>query len=168
MTIASESERLAAIAEIVRYERANGTWRTVRKYNIFFGDTPGNNVWIHLRNGQTCDLGWMFDLAVVAMPVANGPDVPVLKRIAPGVGHVYHGVRQAAGASTAGLAYMFGRFMGGAANAAAEKSWKPLGEYIKGGLNEDNANGLRAANHLVMGATIESLIHPKDLKAAGL
>ncbi|MBL4849383.1 MAG: DUF4157 domain-containing protein, partial [Planctomycetes bacterium] len=161
-----ELERLRAVREILAYEKENGTWETVKRYNAITGSIPGRNVWVRTSEGNVADLCWMFDVAWAA-GVTGGTASDVL-------GGVFGGPGQWAGAalttSAVGLSYWGARIAGGIVEGWDNSSFSSFGRYVAGGMNEDNMGGMVLARKLSVSAalgeklTIREVLHPTVLE----
>lgn len=166
-----ELERLTTVAEILRYEELNGTWAMIKRYNAISGSIPGRNVWVQLFEGGVADLCWVFDVAYLAQGSSQN-----IAEALDFMGEAGESVAQLSGILVGGLSYLAGRATG-AAFEGAQGNGGAMVNYLKGTLNEDNANGMQAAIALAVanagggGMTLQGLIHSSELdkmRRAGL
>lgn len=163
-----ERARLTTIAEILRYEEQNGTWAMIKRYNVLTGDIPGRNVWAKMHDGGVADLCWVFDVAYLA----QGSSQSVGEALG-FLGEAGEKVAQLTGIMVGGLSYLAGRAAGATAEGA-QGNGGAMVSYLKGTLNEDNANGMQVAIALSVGnakgegggggISLRTLIHPGEIE----
>lgn len=163
----AERDRLRTVAEILRFEDQHGTLAMIRRYNAVSGEIPGRNVWVRTTDGVMADLCWTFDVAFAAAGVQGS--VGAILGIFGRPGELLSAIL---GQSTAGLAYMGGRFIGASVEGVSSGKAQTFLNYLKGSLNEDNIGGANLALQLAWGnafggsaRTLRSLVAQSELQA---